>query len=177
MVGLLRRVAARGTYIGARVPSATAPSKRRDDLRAGDYVTVILAWLIPGSGHYLLGQRQRGIIFAVALHALFLGGVFLGGLRVLSPPRQPIWGYTQYVAGWPMIIGTELKNRLIGSHAPLPVGTSPKIQDVGTVYCGLAGMLNLLVIFDVLVRISNGETAEAAAARDVGLTAAQKGET
>ncbi len=137
-----------------------AVSNRRDDLRVGDYVTVILAWLIPGSGHYLLGQRRRGIVFAVALHALFFGGVLLGGLRVLSPPRQPIWGYTQYIVGWPMLIGTELKSRLINPNAPLPVGTSPKIQDVGTVYCGLAGMLNLLVIFDVLVRISNGESAE-----------------
>ena len=30
----------------------------------------------------------------------------------------------------------------------------PKIQDLGAVYCGIAWMLNLLVIFDVLLRIT-----------------------
>ena len=30
----------------------------------------------------------------------------------------------------------------------------PKVQDIGAVYCGIAGMLNLLVMFDVLLRIT-----------------------
>ena len=34
---------------------------------------------------------------------------------------------------------------------------SPKIQDIGSVYCGIAGMLNMLVVFDVLLRVSGNK--------------------
>jgi hypothetical protein len=35
-----------------------------------------------------------------------------------------------------------------------PVDFFPKLRDVGSVYCGIAGMLNLLVLFDAAVRIA-----------------------
>jgi hypothetical protein len=34
---------------------------------------------------------------------------------------------------------------------------SPKMFDVGAVYCGIAGMLNLLVMFDVILRVTGSE--------------------
>lgn len=145
------------------MPSPPPTPRAPDKLTAIDYAAVMLAWLIPGSGHILIGQKKRGVLFAVAIHLLFFGGLFIGGLQALYPPRQPIWGYTQYVAGWPMLIGDEVKTRMYPNGAPQPVGYSPKIEDVGTVYCGIAGMLNLLVIFDVLVCVSDRD---AAAGRD-----------
>lgn len=150
------------------------------------YVALVLAWAIPGSGHFLIGQRARAIVFAITIHGLFAFGMLIGGLRAINPPDQAIWTYTEFLAGWPMLVANHLqkampaqldalqqeyaKNRpsIADDEARLaredyakkffaehPLFTSnPKVQDIGAVYCGIAGMLNLLVIFDVLLRVT-----------------------
>ena len=40
------------------------------------------AWLVPGLGHWVLGQRSRAVILAVGIGSLWLGGVLLGGVGV-----------------------------------------------------------------------------------------------
>lgn len=124
---------------------------------ARDYLAIALGWLIPGAGHWLIGQRQRAIIFIIAIHLLFLGGVLLGGVRVLNRPRQPVWNYSQFMAGWPMLVGNAIKNQEFGPKATHPLGFAPLIQDVATAYCGLAGMLNLLVLVDLFLRVSQDD--------------------
>ncbi len=169
------------------------------------YLAVVCAWAVPGLGHIMLGQKARGIIFMVTIHLLFAAGLFIGGIRVINPPDQPIWCYTQLFAGWPMLIARnyeanarneienlkknyetefeelrkveeeKLKEKLdekklidlrmkhheafIAKHALFHY--DPKTQDMGSVYCGIAGMLNLLVIFDVLLRITGSTREEA----------------
>ena len=140
------------------------------------YAAVGLAWLVPGAGHLAIGQRGRGLLFLVTIHTLFALGLLLGGVHAMNPPEQPIWSYTQLLAGWPTLAanvlsrqraaveGPALRELQLGGESMDPerrqellreIGTySPKVQDVGTVYCGLAGMLNLLLIFDVLVRVT-----------------------
>src|SRR3954465_11124117 len=44
----------------------------------------VLAWLIPGTGHLLLGRRQKGLVFLIALPLMFLIGLWLEGR--LFPP-------------------------------------------------------------------------------------------
>lgn len=100
----------------------------------------------------LIGQRARGMIFAATIHGLFFLGLFIGGIHAISPADQPIWSVTQFLSGWPMLLA-----HTILSHATAATDYSPKIQDIGSVYCGIAGMLNLLVVFDVLLRISGGK--------------------
>src|SRR6185436_3361442 len=63
-----------------------------------------LAWLVPGLGHFLIGQKARGIIFFAAIHLLFGAGLLVGGIRSINPPEQPIWTYTQFLSGWPMLV-------------------------------------------------------------------------
>ena len=167
---------------------------------AANYLAVPLAWLVPGAGHIALGYRGRGLIFALTIHLLFAAGLFLGGIRALNPPDQAIWTYTQYLAGWPMLVGSRVQAAMAPAIDKLlaPSGRSvyeneyedkfhssrttdlidpakadqirefnrdfvarhpnavyhPKIQDIAAVYCGIAGMLNLLVVFDVLLRVT-----------------------
>lgn len=181
--------------------NATAPAEEGPG--PVGYLALVLAWVVPGLGHLLIGQKARGIIFMVSIHGLFGLGLFIGGIRVINPPDQAIWTYTQFLTGWPMILANrvekaslaelgdhtypvdspEYKGRLqllfesqespppandtpehrlereqtrtkdfIAAHPAFAV--SPKIQDLGAVYCGIAGMLNLLVMFDVLLRIT-----------------------
>jgi hypothetical protein len=155
------------------------------------YLALVLAWACPGLGHFILGERVRGIVFAVFIHGLFALGLLFAGIRAINPPDQAIWTYTQFLTGWPMLIANRLEHdsrHLIKEELPdkykLERGNReaelgrqftndermafakdfiarnplfahhPKVQDIGAVYCGIAGMLNLLVMFDVLLRIT-----------------------
>jgi hypothetical protein len=155
------------------------------------YLALILAWIVPGLGHFLLGERARGLVFALTIHGLFALGMLIAGVRAINPPEQAIWTYTQFLSGWPMLVANRIEkikgeeyrrlyaqydqqrpnekdetkkeerreyaNEFMKRH---PIFTNhPKIQDIGAVYCGIAGMLNLLVMFDVLLRIT-GSTRE-----------------
>ncbi len=165
---------------------------------AAGYLALVFAWIVPGLGHLLIGQRARGIIFLLTINGLFAGGLLIGGIRAINPPEQPIWTYTQLLAGAPMIIASKLQKQAeknfellqdeYRSNRPEEWDTSPKkiderkayakdfiaqhplfsyhpkVQDIGSVYCGIAGMLNLLVMFDVLLRIT-GTTREEPAAK------------
>ena len=150
------------------------------------YLAIMLAWAVPGLGHIIIGQRKRGLICLLAIHGLFAGGMLLGGIRAISPPEQPIWTYTQFLTGWPMLVASRIERTAELESKPLmdqyfnnrpseadntkiperraygsdfiakhpEFSYHPKVQDVGSVYCGIAGMLNLLVMFDVLLRIT-----------------------
>jgi len=165
------------------------------------YLAIVLAWAVPGLGHLIVGERNRGLLFAFTIHALFGLGLILGGIKAINPPDQPIWTYTQYLAGWPMLISGRVERSWMGqtpqepsrfndlireyaSNRPSATDNSevedrkayarkmfstypiltyhPKIQDIGSVYCGIAGMLNLLVMFDVLLRVTGTERETAA---------------
>lgn len=155
------------------------------------YLALVLAWLVPGLGHILIGQKGRGIVFALTIHLLFAFGMLVGGIRAINPPEQAIWTYTQMLTGWPMLVAnhvehvasirqTNIERNYRAERPPVdddsriperidhakkwftdyPTLTyHPKVQDIGAVYCGIAGMLNLLVMFDVLLRIT-GSTRE-----------------
>ena len=46
----------------------------------------IAAWLIPGSGYLLLGQRGRGLGVGITIITLFLLGILVAGVRVIEVP-------------------------------------------------------------------------------------------
>jgi TM2 domain-containing membrane protein YozV len=161
------------------------------------YLALVLSWLIPGIGHFIIGEKARGLIFALTVQGLFAAGLFIGGIRAINPVDQPIWTYTQFLAGWPMLVANPIEKQYAPSVSPNdkskldalmdtyiaqrpPIDDPsqnearktyakdfiaqhgifsyhPKVQDIGSVYCGIAGMLNLLVMFDVLLRITGAE--------------------
>ena len=49
-------------------------------------VTVLLAWLLPGAGHYWLGRKNRGVIVFATVLLCFLVGVAMNG-PFFSPSR------------------------------------------------------------------------------------------
>ncbi len=139
-----------------------------------DYIALVLGWLVPGAGHIMLGDRKRGIIFLVFIHALFFTGLLLGGIRSLDRPRQQLWDYAQMVAGWPSLVGNMVRPQVIQDDVAVihksdgtleklhhPPGFAPLIQEVATTFCGVAGMLNLIVLVDLFMWIAMGEWAPA----------------
>lgn len=128
------------------------PANKNSDQRemtVKEYLAIGLAWLVPGAGHFFAGQKARGFIFALTIHVLFALGLLIGGMKSLNPSDQPIWSKIQYLTGWPMIAASYVQQNTLPT-----IDYAPATQEVGTVYCGIAGMLNLLVVFDAMLRLT-----------------------
>jgi hypothetical protein len=49
-------------------------------------LVALLAWILPGAGYLLLGQRGRAMGVGITIIALFLIGLLVGGVRVIEVP-------------------------------------------------------------------------------------------
>lgn len=121
-------------------------------------VAAVGAWLLPGLGHVLLGERQRGLIIGVTIGLLWLGGLLVGGIGVVDRAAHPAWFIGQALAA-PSVVSDYILRR-----QPRPDANTPdqghnayepsfgRVQEQGILYTSLAGLLNLLAILDVAYR-------------------------
>lgn len=119
----------------------------------------ILGWLIPGFGHWSLGYRRRGRLIALGVLGIYLLGLLIGGVGVIN--RQTgFWWYCGQVFVGP---ATPIVDYWVAKH-PEPadpaddpgyvyaVPSFAKVNEVGTLYTTLAGLLNLIAILDVIFK-------------------------
>jgi hypothetical protein len=116
-----------------------------------------LAWLVPGLGHFFLGHRARAVIFFAAVTLAFWSGVAVGGVRqVINPKEHRVWFMAQVCTGGNALAGVALakgvERKLVAQGGPAEYVGHYISEDVGLHYAGVAGLLNLLVIFDALLR-------------------------
>lgn len=129
------------------------------------FVSCLLAWLVPGGGHYYLGKRKRALVFFVVVLATFLLGVLNEGRSYLIDPDQPLTylGVFANIATGPLeIIGRQstyhrLVYRLPADEngpeaARLLSAMREKVKQVtneyGTLFVVTAGLMNILLILD-----------------------------
>ena len=125
-------------------------------------VAGLLTWILPGLGHFYLGERGRGLILLVTITATFWSGVAIGGAAgTVNPHERKLWFLAQLGSGGNTLAAYGLTRRVL---AELPRTDEPPFlghwlsTDVGVHYTGVAGLLNLLIILDA---ISRAEPAEA----------------
>lgn len=124
------------------------------------YMTGILAWLIPGAGHWYLGMKARGAIIFVVIALLFWSGVAVGGIRsTVDPGRNTHWFMGQICAGGHTLAALTI-TRTIEWSGKKGVSWGKSRDIVGVVYSGVAGLLNLLAVFDAIVRSISGQVRE-----------------
>lgn len=124
-------------------------------------LAAVLAWLIPGLGHWYLGYRDRAVIIFVTVVVTFWGGVALGGVRsTFNVQENGPWLAAQLCTGPQAIVGLMAAKSL---PKPPPGSTlvdryeaSYPSADIAVVYSGVAGLLNLLVIIDAVARADAG---------------------
>lgn len=61
-------------------------------------LVAVTAWLLPGAGYWLLGQRARALVVGISIVALFVAGLLIGGVRVVEVP-----GYGDH--GMKLVVG------------------------------------------------------------------------
>jgi hypothetical protein len=107
------------------------------------------AWLVPGLGHILLGERRRGTILMLTLMLLWLAGLVIGGIGVIDHEQKWWWFCGQMLAA-PSVLVDWLRPMVSDVEASLG-----RVAEQGTLYVTLAGLLNLVAILDVLYRDPN----------------------
>jgi hypothetical protein len=147
---------------------------------------VALAWLVPGAGHWCIGRRIRGIIIFLTIGATFWAGAAIGGVMTVDNHNEKWWFIAQMftgvhgLSGWqlqkrqwsrvmddPSLFGpngepvdsvqaAEVDQRLVREGIAL---TSPT-DTIARAYAGVAGLLNLLCIFDVAILGLMGQQGE-----------------
>ncbi|RLS34127.1 MAG: hypothetical protein DWH79_05210 [Planctomycetota bacterium] len=169
------------------------------------WLAALLAWCVPGLGHFYQGRRHKGGLFMGVILGMFLAGVWLGGGKVVYAswkPAEPRWAFVCQagvgLAAMPALVQSmqlagAAKQPLLASTFMAPplfpgqyvsrayaerlVASDPDIDqelffdkpplrqfradqlsmwqrrlgrwfEFGTLYTMLAGMLNILAIYD-----------------------------
>ena len=114
----------------------------------------ILAWLLPGLGHWWIGEWKRAIIFFVATGVTFWGGVAVAGVRsTVRPKENGLWIAAHLCMGTQALVALYIGNDYAGRPDEAQLRAPWPSSDIGVVYAGVAGLLNLLIILDALARV------------------------
>lgn len=136
------------------------------------YRAAFLAWLVPGLGHFYQGRTGKGWLYAICILGLFYLGFAMGEGKIVywrwvspfgNPERFCLYYLGQFWVGLPalpaLIQGTlkhlDKGTILWGFMAEPPQnilnGLHPrlgKLVEIGTIYTTVAGLLNVLAIYD-----------------------------
>jgi len=103
----------------------------------------LLAWLIPGAGHFILKEKRRAIIIFVTIVLTFAIGLYVGSIGVINPVTAKL-AYAAQIMNSPMVAALgrfTVKARYSVFGKP---------NEVGQIYTGIAGLLNLLCIVNAV---------------------------
>ena len=114
----------------------------------------LLAWLLPGAGHFLLREKKRSIIIFVTIVLTFCTGLYIGSIGVIDPVGAKAW-YVAQIMNSPMVAAIGH----LTAGGGYPVYGRP--NEIGQIYTSIAGLLNLLCIVNA-VYLAHLRTAETA---------------
>jgi hypothetical protein len=107
------------------------------------------AWLVPGAGHFMVGQSRRAVVFFVALTGMYVIGLALGGRLFPLEWSEPLV-FLSAAAQW--MVGLA---RLTASLAHLGQGDVVAASyEYGNTFLIVGGLLNSLVMLDAYDRAS-----------------------
>lgn len=130
-------------------------------------LVVLAAYLVPGAGHVLYGERRRGLVIGVSVVVLFVLGVWVGGVRVVELPdlaagtllgkllSQPAF-LGQFFAGPIALLAGWWSKSLASDPSTAAILAHARLFDIAQLYTAVAGALNLLAILDIGGRALDG---------------------
>ena len=105
----------------------------------------LLAWFVPGAGHFVLKEKERSIIIFVTIVLTFCVGIYIGSIGVIN-----LFGATPWY-----VVGAQIMNSpvvlVLGrmtTGGAYPVYGWP--NEIGQIYTSTAGLLNLLCIVNAV---------------------------
>ncbi len=117
-------------------------------------VAGVLAYALPGLGYAYLGEVRRGVLVAIGVLGLTLGGLLVGGLDVVDRQEDKWWFVLQAGIG-PVAWGVDAYHQQDkGLSEPRITRSLGRVNEVGSLYIAMAGMLNAIVVIDCAWRSS-----------------------
>ena len=105
----------------------------------------LLAWSIPGAGHFVLKEKRRAVIIFATIVLTFCAGLYIGSIGVIDTVGQTPWYvYGSQIMTSPMVAALAW----ITAGGGYPVYSWP--NEIGQIYTSTAGLLNLLCIFNAV---------------------------
>jgi len=154
------------------------------------FAVLVLGWFIPGLGHALLGRLHRGIVIFAIVAATFWSGVAIGGVMTVDYHNQRWWFAAQTLAGVHGVMGWYRQDKIYQRLSADPEVGLPhhrlsqariawnyrldrKLAEeslamvspadtVARAYSGVAGLLNLMCVFDAVMLSLLGVSGEPA---------------
>ncbi len=115
-------------------------------------IVALVAWVIPGAGHFLIKERKRAVIIFVTLTALFLSGLYIGSISVVNHVNSRLWFLPQILYSPAVgLLSQKVQAGFTddnGNHMEYNCYGRP--CDIGQIYTGVAGLLNLLCILSAV---------------------------
>ncbi len=105
--------------------------------------TILLAWAIPGAGHFYLGKRRRAVLFsALVLVSLWIGYSLDGNLYTVvgDRPLTVLATLASMGVGFPYFVLRYLAGYAGEITAPA--------YEYGSAFILTAGLMNLLLVLD-----------------------------
>jgi hypothetical protein len=147
-------------------PSAAGPTLEID-LRDPSFAA-LLAWLLPGTGHFYQRRYAKGILFFVCILSTYFFGLALGEGKVVYASWNQVdrrWQYPLQLGvglpAAPAIVQSMVARRgnppLLGGVMAPPIHSDQLSEwhrrlnirfELGTLYTMIAGLLNILAIWD-----------------------------
>jgi hypothetical protein len=112
--------------------------------QSGWLVLLCLAsWAIPGAGHLWLGRRSKGLVFVIALPAMFAIGIGIQGC--LFP-----FNVSEWLVGLAAVadVGIGIPYFIAGALGYGAGDVRAVTYEYGNAFLIVAGLLNLLVVVD-----------------------------
>ncbi len=136
---------------------------------------MLAALVVPGLGHVVAGEHIRGVLAGAGVLGLFFGGMFIGGIDVVDSREDAVWFYGQALVG-PIAFGVDwahqnkfkvfdpvtkqvrsanpnegrdpITGKAVAGGTPPNEKSLSKVNELGTLFGTVAGMLNLVVVLD-----------------------------
>lgn len=156
------------------MPEDRSPRSPEDNLQIDlrqPLLAAFWAWLLPGAGHFYQRRYPKGILFMVCILSTYFFGLAMGRGHVVYASWNQVEKRWQYVfqlgVGLPALPALVQARRVAKGNTPLFNGlmAPPVISferddlskwhkeyhayfDLGTLYTMIAGLLNVLAIYD-----------------------------
>lgn len=141
-----------------RLKTHTLPAVPEHDPQLDDDSTFhpaagVAAWILPGLGHFVRGERRRGRLIMLGVMMLIIVGVLVGGVDCVDRKRDRLWFLAQSMCG-PIAFAADFVNQRFVQTLPdddrYKAIALNKPNEMGTLFVALAGLMNLVVILDAL---------------------------
>jgi len=114
------------------------------------FLSTVMAWLIPGAGHWMLGMRRKAIAYFIIVLGMFIAGAVLGKFSIVSFKYHPYAFLLHACTGAVAVVMSMITSALPNVVNPTRWG------DIGLTLTWIAPALNVLLIADVLDRANGG---------------------